>query len=539
MLYRIMVVDDEEEIRLGIIKKIDWEGNGFVVVGDAENGKEALEKAENLKPDVIMTDIKMPFMNGIELGKNITRLMPSTKIIIFSGSDDLEYAHQAIKINVIEYVLKPVNSIELTEVLKKIKIQLDREYEEKLNVETLYKHYIESIPLIREQFLVGLIEGSISRRECESQGHLLGINLKSKNYTVALIHVDNTSTSASTEYVSLKNELALIPISIKQIVDESIKGEYGCITFTYRGRVVVISEFKKKEGIIEFIEEINEVCRTSERIIGLKVSAGIGHICNELLKINFSYESAQNALNYRIILGTGRGIYIDDVEPDNSIILKFDDHEERKMLNAIKIGSNNEIYEVIEELFKKFEDLLLPFNKYRIFLMEIMTSILKLVQAYQLDIDRIFGSNFNYYSYLEKFHSISEVKLWFIEISIKVNDLIKRERIYSSKILIEKAKEYIMSNYNDYDISVERLSSYLHVSPTYFSTIFKRETEMSFVNFLTTTRLEEAIKLLNTTDDKTYIIAEKVGYPEANYFSYVFKKKYGISPSRYRNSKND
>jgi tRNA U55 pseudouridine synthase TruB len=113
-----MVVDDEEEIRLGIIKKIDWESNGFEVVGDAENGQEALEKAEKLQPDVIMTDIKMPFMDGLELGKRLAETMPSTKIIVFSGCDDFEYAHQAIKINVIEYVLKPINSIELVEVLK-------------------------------------------------------------------------------------------------------------------------------------------------------------------------------------------------------------------------------------------------------------------------------------------------------------------------------------------------------------------------------------------------------------------------------------
>ena len=104
----------------------------------------------------------------------------------------------------------------------------------------------------------------------------------------------------------------------------------------------------------------------------------------------------------------------------------------------------------------------------------------------------------------------------------------------SSKLLVEKAKDYINNNFADYDLSVEKLCDYLHVSPTYFSTIFKRETEINFVNYLTSIRLEEALRLLKTTDDKTYIIAAKVGYQEANYFSYVFKRKYGIAPSRYR-----
>ena len=204
------------------------------------------------------------------------------------------------------------------------------------------------------------------------------------------------------------------------------------------------------------------------------------------------------------------------------------------MLNSIKISSEEEITETIDKLFRKIEDLLLPFNKYRIYLMEIMTSILKLVQTYNLDIDEIFGENFNCYSYLETFDSIHDVKDWFIRKSIKINVFIKKERINSSMLLVEKAKQYIKENYNDYDISVEKLCSELHVSPTYFSTLFKRETEMNFVNYLTSIRLEEAVKLLNTTDDKTYIIADKVGYPEANYFSYVFKRKFGVSPSKYR-----
>ena len=126
------------------------------------------------------------------------------------------------------------------------------------------------------------------------------------------------------------------------------------------------------------------------------------------------------------------------------------------------------------------------------------------------------------------------MKEWFISKAIIVNDFIKKERVNSTHLLVEKAKKYIYENYSDSELSVEKMCKELHVSPTYFSTIFKKETEMNFVNYLTTIRLEEAVKLLNTTDDKTYVIAASVGYPEANYFSYVFKKKYGVSPLKYR-----
>ncbi|AQR97111.1 response regulator [Clostridium saccharoperbutylacetonicum] len=538
-LYKIMIVDDEEEIRLGIIKKIDWEAYGFVVVGDAENGQDALEKAEKLQPDVIMTDIKMPYMDGLELGKKLVELMPSTKIIVFSGCDDFEYAHQAIKINVVEYVLKPINSVEFIEVLQRLKSQLDKEYDEKRNLETLYKHYVESLPVIREQFLVGMLEGRISGSQWKDQSENLGIDFKYEYISVALIRADGVlmlEDNKDSADAGIQKEPTLVPISIKKMVDETMDKYTKFVSFIYSDMVVVIGNLIEKNDILQFIKGINEICKEYMRIMDLNISAGIGYVYDDPSEMRFSYRSAQNALDYRFILGTGKAIYIDDVEPDNSIHLQLDEQEERVMLNAIKISSEEEITEAIDNLFKKFQDLLLPFNQYRIYLMEIMTSILKLVQNYNLDINEIFGENFNCYSYLEAFDSIDEVKKWITNKAIKINDYIKKERINSSMLLIEKAKQYIKESYSDSDVSVEKLCSKLHVSPTYFSTIFKKETGENFVNYLTTVRLEEAVKLLNTTDDKTYMIAEKVGYPEANYFSYVFKKKFGVSPSKYRKS---
>ena len=161
-LYRVLLVDDEEEIREGIIKKIDWESLGYTIAGDAENGLEALEKAEHLHPDVVITDIKMPFMNGLELGERLSVVMPSTKLIIFSGFDDFEYAQKAIKLNVAEYVLKPVNASELMETLKKLKQKLDREFDEKRDVEMLRRNYTDSLPVMDIQTNELILKNSLT-----------------------------------------------------------------------------------------------------------------------------------------------------------------------------------------------------------------------------------------------------------------------------------------------------------------------------------------------------------------------------------------
>ena len=160
-LYRIILVDDEEEVRKGIIRKIDWEALGFQVVGDAENGQDALEKIEQLEPDVVMTDIRMPYMDGLTLTSWIRQKYPSVKVLIFSGFDDFEYAQKAIKLNVTEYILKPVNVEELTRILNRVRENLDQEIEQRRDVDLLRESYLSSLPILRELFLNDMVRGNM------------------------------------------------------------------------------------------------------------------------------------------------------------------------------------------------------------------------------------------------------------------------------------------------------------------------------------------------------------------------------------------
>ena len=160
-LYRVLLVDDEEDIREGISRKMDWLGLGFSLVGEAANGQDALELAESLRPDVILTDIKMPFMDGLELCRILTDRLPAARFVVFSGFDAFEYAKQAIQMNVVEYILKPINADELSAVLRRLKDQLDRERAERRNVELLRSRYTENLPVLRELFYANLLDGHI------------------------------------------------------------------------------------------------------------------------------------------------------------------------------------------------------------------------------------------------------------------------------------------------------------------------------------------------------------------------------------------
>ena len=155
--YKVLLVDDEEEVRNAIEQRINWEELGFEVIGKAQNGVKAMEIAEKLQPDVVITDIKMPYMNGLELARNLKEENPGVRILILTGFDEFEYAKEAVHLEIEEYILKPINANELSECLKRLKNVLDKEREEKLNVRKLEQYYTDSLPVLQTNFFCSLV----------------------------------------------------------------------------------------------------------------------------------------------------------------------------------------------------------------------------------------------------------------------------------------------------------------------------------------------------------------------------------------------
>ena len=168
-LYRVLLVDDEEDIREGISRKMDWLGLGFSLGGEAANGQDALELAESLRPDVILTDIKMPFMDGLELCRILTDRLPAARFVVFSGFDAFEYAKQAVRYQVMEYILKPITPSELTEVLLKAKARLDEARTERTTLKKLKGAYQSNRPLLRGRFLNSLLRGDEGTEDLEEK----------------------------------------------------------------------------------------------------------------------------------------------------------------------------------------------------------------------------------------------------------------------------------------------------------------------------------------------------------------------------------
>lgn len=537
-LYRIILVDDEEEVRKGIIRKIDWETLGFQVGGDAENGEEALEMIEQLEPDMVMTDIRMPYMDGLTLSAKIRQKYPSIKIIIFSGFDDFEYAQQAIKLNVTEYILKPVNVEELTEILTRVHENLEEEIEQRRNVHLLRESYRRSLPIIRELFLNDLVRGNtdVSAARDKLREYQVDI-LDARKWLTAVISVESEEAAGRLNGM-LHRERELIPISVRQLVEDHLRGY--CRFTVFNGTaglvlIVAVDEDNTQTGLINLLDDI---CKEIKKILEVTVTIGIGHSALSLDQLEKSYQSAIDALGYKAIVGIGKPIYINDMEPVGRGKLLLDSKDEADLMAAVKFGGRETIKQVVQTLIARMDDAKVHVRQYQAYMISIINCLTKLMQQYDLNLDQMFDQEERYLEMLTGRPKRENFAAWLIQVACRMNEEMNRERDKTARKVILDAKQYILDHYTDPDLSVEMICRELHISPAYFSTMFKKETGQTYVAYLTEVRLNRAVELLNETDDKTYVIAKKVGYQEQNYFSYVFKKKFGVSPTRYRGSKN-
>jgi len=529
-----MLVDDEEEVRKAMIRKMDWEALGFTVAGDAENGEDALEKLEQLEPDVIMTDIRMPYMDGLSFIARVREQYPYIKILIFSGYDDFEYAKQAIKLNVTEYILKPVNGEELAEILKRVRISLDEEIEQRRNISTLQESYLGSLPILRELFLNDLVCRAADVASVVPKLREYGIDiLDAHRWLAAVIHIEQT------ENLVLSQHQELIPISVRSLVEDHLKPYCRFAIFNSAEGITVAVAVDKGNTETGLINLLNDICKESRRLLEVTITVGIGYSCDTLQEIGRSYQAAVDALGYQAIVGSGRTIYINDVEPVSRGNLQLDAKGEAELTTAIKFGPRKLIENVLRELAARMDDAKVHASQYQVYMLAIANCLIRLMQQYELNMGEMFGSEERYADMIRGICHKETFAEELIPVACRMNEALNRERDNTTRKAILEAKAYIQENYSDPELSVDTLCRHLHMSPAYFSTVFKKETGQTYVNYLTEVRLLRAEELLRETDDKTYKIAEKVGYQEQNYFSYVFKKRFGISPTKYRGTRGN
>ncbi len=532
-MYKLIFADDEALVRNSVAKLIQWGKSGFELVGCCSNGHELLEMVEKDTPDIVITDINMPFVSGIEVARKLKSDYPTVKIIFLTGYDDFNYAQQAIDLKVLKYILKPVTAENLSDCLDKTKKILDNECLQRRNVALLEDFYYQNKAVLQNIFLNCLFTTEVSDAEVVKKLEFLELDfLASKQFQVAILMGDDIRNE------EWNNESErLMNFSVYNISKEIIKDREMGSAIIGNGSIIAlltnandIDEENWKEEAIIVLEEIRA---SIEKHLEFTVSVGVGSVYHSYNNIHRSYDEALSALGYRYAIGTNRIIIINDIEPQRNNAPVFSKEKELQLLASIKANNKNEMFEIVDSLIN---DAACHTNmeQLRSYVISMIINIVREAESINLDTQELL--RFGDIRYVLDLKTVKELQDTVLKVCGSLMESISQNRKNSCSAFIEQAKCFIQEHFANYNISVDMVSQHLHLSTSYFRAIFKKETGTTFVNYLTELRMKKARDLICSTNMKIYQIAEAVGYSDPHYFSYCFKKHFDMAPNDLRES---
>lgn len=530
-MYKLLIVDDEAIIREGIIRNVDFALMGIEVIGSCENGVEALEVVRNEKPDIIMTDINMPFMNGMELAEHVMEMSPLTKIIFLTGYDKFEYAHQAVKLKVLDYLVKPVLPRELTRVFDKVLNIIKKEENEYDSVSKLKEQLEEMKPVLRERFLNRLIKRPISTHEMKAKMAFTGVELLADYFACLVIEPVNVDMESDF------NRVEMTLMQLGELIQEYLSAFTDAVSFiTYNDQIVVIIGGDDREDVIETCDLLaDKIDQLSQSKLSCRLGIGIGKVVRRLERISESGNTAADALAYKYFNGGGNIISYYDIEQKRGTKISLSSFAPR-IHKEIKSGNKESINGVIETFFIALGSIPMPVENYYIHVQNILASIVLALEEMGIHYSDIFGEGAVPGLELHEQETLVLMQQWLKVKCDRIIDYIIEEREDYQTGQAKSAVQYIEAHYMDEDISLKKVCKELCMSVSYFSIIFKEETGTTFVDYLTRTRMEKAKELLRNTNKKTYEVAAEVGYKDSHYFSLVFKKNTGMTATAFRSS---
>ncbi len=548
-MIKVFLVEDEYIVREGMKNNVNWEDEDMILVGEASDGELALPMIQHLKPDIIITDIKMPFMDGLELSKLVKKNLPDTKIIIISGYSEFEYAKEAINIGVTDFLVKPISPANLLENVKKVANAIKKEKENKELIVKYKQEMNENKRLDKIDLFADIITNRKEMPEILKKAEDLEIELISSNYNIVLLKM-----YLKTENDNYSKEL----VRAMNLIDKKFDNSNDYIIFN---RGVEGFAFIVKNTEMDINANINkiilEVENELESFAEISYCMGIGKEVSRIREIKESFDAANKATAYRYISNKDKIIrsenltdelYIKNLDTTASNTdLKDNDldddlsYKDISTLNKnviqdfLRSGHLDEVNGFVEDYCKSLGLKTLNSLLLRQYLtMNIFFTTISFIE--ELGCRDNFEEKKEYFQKLTtRINTLEEVLTYFIDLIECA--LIIRDTIANKKYLaiIEMSKKYIQDNYNDYDISLNQVASIVAMSPSHFSTIFKQEMDISFVEYLTSLRMEKAKEYLRCTNMKNFEIADAIGYKDSHYFSYLFKKYFNLTPKEYKN----
>ncbi|GAA0310287.1 two-component system response regulator YesN [Gracilibacillus halotolerans] len=491
--YTVLVVDDEMLIRQGIIHYVDWETNGYQIVGEAANGKEAIKKIEQLEPQILLTDIVMPSMDGIELIQFVKKHYPAMEIIVLSSYEEFDYVRKTFQLGVADYILKP----KLNE--KEILTTLDKLISKRTNLQQ------EEVSISMDDVVRKLIHGYQTIREFNYLRDVL------QEKTISLIEV---FTKPDTELHLSKRKLCALfermnlPISVNEISIEN----YSKLFLLYT---------KEQNSMIEAQKAIEKISGTFKMTIGEPFS--------ETSKMKEIYEAIERTKRFHFFLPDKRILYTNHLPNATDPTFLFDFNH---FTHLVKHRQIEQAYSYINEYIENItETYAMEVHEFQSWLGNICFNMIVLVDNMDLNTEKLEENKYNYLKKVNDAFDVQEAVTVYQELIAEVKELLLTN--VASPPMIEQLLQYIDENYQE-PLTLEDLANHFHFNPSYLSSYFSKQMNQGFNEYLHKTRIEQAKNLLKKHEISISSISEKIGYSDPSYFTKVFKKMEGISPRQYR-----
>ncbi|SFJ55125.1 Helix-turn-helix domain-containing protein [Paenibacillus sp. UNC496MF] len=535
---KLLIVDDKPAEREGIRDIFNWGSIGIHIVGEAENGREGIEKARQLLPDIIITDIVMPQFDGFKMIEEIRTFLPDIKVIFMSCFDNFNFVKSAIDLDAMGYVLKPVISGELLATVSKVTGIHIRELERRKEEEDLLRRLRESLPILREQFYKDILIGKFeSSHEVWDKNKFLDARLMPGQFIVMMTELDSSGGKLG-ESSEISKQLLHMQVAecIEKICMELGLGSSFCITAMDKARFAIIlnhSEESAKDFTTEALADKLKSGIYSQ--FGLELAIGVSSSTTDILQIGRRYQEACDALKFKSYLGANQTINYTDIYSDSS-------PNELNTFNAVavqnelkyllKTGERSDISKFVDELFHHDRD-----EMNRQYIQFVCISVISYIQMHLIELNEslssIFDNEFIVFEKISQMHTIPELQQWLKSLIESVSLHLNSKHHKKNKKVIDTILAFMEGHYFE-ELSVPSIASKVYLSPCYTNYIFRKETGETLMEHLAGIRIEEAKKLLRGSLLKVYEISEKVGYKNNSYFSTVFKERCGMTPLEYR-----
>ena len=534
---KVFLVEDEMVIRRGIKNSIDWEKEGYIFCGEASDGELAYPMIIKEKPDILITDIRMPFMDGLELCKLVKKELPNIKILILSGYDEFDYAKEAIRLGVTEYLLKPISSGKLLEALNGVSESIRREKEDKDLVRKYMEEMRENTEHEKQKFFEQMIAGNLSMADALETGKKYEMSLSAGMYNLLLFRFTLGEENRKSGELLGEAEYAIEKLTERlEYVFEFQRGVEG-----WAFLLMADNEEQMSERVKELSKDLEEIMKNYSTIAYF---GGIGQPVARLRELEESFGEAERALAARFTMELNRIISVDDIRMAQNVdtlddieITSFGEIEKtRTMLEKfLNNGVEDEIDEFVDVYINELpEENLKSVLMRQYIIMDayiVMMSFCEKIEGIEGEMQAQSEELKNSMKTSQTLEEIKNYIRMLLKKIIGVRDTISGRR-YSD--IIEIAKDQIRKTYMSDEISLNTIAAEVGMSPSYFSSIFSKEMGKTFVEYLTEIRMDRAKELLMCSSMKTSEIGYEVGYKDPHYFSYIFKKTQNCTPKEFR-----